>query len=91
MLEARVEEPRQPEVLEPRPSFFRAKDRKLHIMRALMPGPRNATQAARIAATFAPAPADPALAAADAASAHGAATTSAKRRLGGLVCDTKRK
>ena len=69
MLEARVEEPRPPPVPEARPSFFRAKDRRLHIMRALMPGPRNAAQAARIAASLAP----PAAAAAAAGARCGAA------------------
>jgi hypothetical protein len=97
MLEARMEEQRPPEVLEARPSFFRAKDRRLHIMQALMPGPRNAAQAARIAASFAApvaaaAPSAvmaPASAAAEVESC-GVATTSGTDSLGGLIGNRRR-
>ncbi len=86
MLVARMEEPRPRPVLEARPSFFRAKDRRLHIMRALMPGPRNAAQAALIAASFAP----PAAASA-VDDARCGATPSAKCGGGALAGRTKRK
>ena len=44
-----MEEPPPPPE-KPKPSFFRAKDRKLHIMQALIP--RNAAQVARISTSF---------------------------------------
>ena len=81
-----MEEPRPPAVLEVRPSFFRAKDRRLHIMRALMPGARNTAQAARIAASFAAPAAVPAV-----EDAHAGAAPSAKGGAAGLRGGTKRK
>ncbi len=97
MLEARVEEQRPPEVLEVRPSFFRAKDCRLHIMRAFMPGPRNAAQATRIAASFsaplaaaAPSAVMAAASAAAAVESRGVATTSGTDSLGGLIGNKRR-